>query len=122
MPSIIGGNVLINGNLTSASEIIVEGQVEGDIRGVNVTIGDNAIVKGAIIADRVSVHGQIYGTIRAQHIALGPNSHVEATIVQETLAIEVGAYFQGDCRHSNTPLEDEAVEARTTSSVVNFAL
>jgi cytoskeletal protein CcmA (bactofilin family) len=119
-PSIIGGNVLINGNLASAGEIFVEGQVEGNIRGVNVTIGDSAIVKGEIIAERVSVHGQLYGTIRAQHIMLGPKSHVEANMVQETFAIEAGAFFQGNCHHSSNPLADDAAEV-PTATIENFA-
>jgi cytoskeletal protein CcmA (bactofilin family) len=119
-PSIIGGNVLINGDLTSAGEVIVEGQVEGNIRGAHVTVGDSAIVKGDIIAERVSVHGQLYGTIRAKHIALGPKSHVEANMVQETFAIEAGAHFQGNCHHSSNPLADDASEA-PTATIENFA-
>jgi cytoskeletal protein CcmA (bactofilin family) len=119
MPSIIGGGVLINGNLTSAGEIIVEGQIEGNIRGLSVMICDEAILKGDIIAEQVSVRGQVYGTIRAQHIVLGPKSHFEGNMVQETFAIEAGGYFQGSCRHSNTPLADDAVEVRTASSIEN---
>jgi cytoskeletal protein CcmA (bactofilin family) len=109
MPSIIGGGVLINGNLTSAGEIIVEGQIEGNIRGLSVMICDDAILRGDVVAEQVSVRGQVYGTIRAQHIALGPKSRVEGTMIQETFAIEAGGYFQGSCRHSRTPLADDAV-------------
>jgi cytoskeletal protein CcmA (bactofilin family) len=119
VPSIIGGGVLINGNLTSAGEIIVEGQIEGNIRGLSVMICDDAILRGDVIAEHVSVHGQVYGTIRAQHIALGPKSHVEGAMVQETFAIEAGGYFQGSCRHSRTPLADDAAEVRTISDIEN---
>jgi cytoskeletal protein CcmA (bactofilin family) len=119
MPSIIGGGVLINGNLTSAGEIIVEGQIEGKIRGLSVMICDEAILTGDIIAEQVSVRGQVYGTIRAHHIVLGPKSHFEGTMVQETFAIEAGGCFQGSCRHSNTPLADDAVEVRTASNIEN---
>ena len=119
MPSIIGGDVLISGNLTSAGEIIVEGQIEGSIRGLSVMICDDAILKGDIIAERVSVRGQVYGAIRAQHIALGPKSRVEGTMVQETFAIEAGGHFQGNCRHSRTPLADDTVEIRTAGDIEN---
>jgi cytoskeletal protein CcmA (bactofilin family) len=106
-PSIISGDLSMTGTLISQSDIQIEGSVEGDVRSVGLVIGENARVQGEIVADDITVRGRVIGRIRARKVQLSATSHVEGDILHEAFAVEAGAFFEGNCRHSDNPLEDE---------------
>jgi len=107
-PSIISSDLTVNGNLTSAGEIQVDGRVEGDIRCANLAIGDKASIHGEIVTDQVTVRGRVHGTIRARKVLLAATCHVEGNLLYENFAVEPGGHFEGNCRHSENPLVDDA--------------
>jgi cytoskeletal protein CcmA (bactofilin family) len=99
--------VVVVGNLTSGGDIQIDGTVEGDVRSVSLTVGDKATINGEIVADDVVVRGRVIGSIHARRVQLCSNCHVEGNILHEALAVETGAYFEGNCRHSADPLSEE---------------
>jgi cytoskeletal protein CcmA (bactofilin family) len=106
-PSILSADVVVVGNLTSGGDIQIDGTIEGDVRSVSLTIGDKATINGEIVADDVVVRGRVIGSIHARRVQLCSNCHVEGNILHEALAVETGAYFEGNCRHSADPLGEE---------------
>lgn len=114
-PSIISVDVVVNGTLTSAGDMQIDGRVEGDVRSVGLVIGDKAEIHGEIVAEDVTVRGRVVGRIRARKVLLCATSHVEGDILHEAFAVETGAFFEGNCRHSDNPLGDPVV-ARTPSA------
>ena len=106
VPTIIGEDLTIKGNVISKGEIQVDGEIQGDIRCSSLLLGDKAHVKGCVVAEDVVVRGHLLGTIRGVRIALQAPSHVEGDIFHESLAIEQGAYFEGKSRRSDNPLAD----------------
>ena len=106
-PSILSADVVVVGNVTSGGDIQIDGTIEGDIRSVSLTIGDKATINGEIVADDVVVRGRVIGSIHARRVQLCSNCHVEGNILHEALAVETGAYFEGNCRHSADPLAEE---------------
>jgi cytoskeletal protein CcmA (bactofilin family) len=108
-PSIISSDLTVNGSLTSAGEIQVDGRVEGDIRCANLSVGDKASIHGEIITEQVTVRGRVHGTIRARKILLTASCHVEGDLLYEAFAVEPGGYFVGNCRRSENPLVDDSV-------------
>ena len=105
-PSIISADVVINGTLVSSGDIQIDGRVEGDVRSVGLVIGDKAEIHGEIFAEDVTVRGKVMGRIRARKVLLAATSHVEGDILHEAFAVESGAFFEGNCRHSDNPLGD----------------
>jgi len=103
-PSIISADMVINGTLNSTGDIQIDGRVEGDVRSVGLVIGDKAEVHGEIYAEDVTVRGKVNGRIRARKVLLAATSHVEGDILHEAFAVESGAFFEGNCRHSDDPL------------------
>jgi cytoskeletal protein CcmA (bactofilin family) len=103
VPSIIGPELVITGNLMSRGELQVEGEIQGDIHGSLVMIGERATVTGGIIADEVVVRGHVMGSVRGKRVLLQSSSHVEGDIYHLTLAIEQGAYFEGKSRRTEDP-------------------
>lgn len=105
-PSLISSDLIVIGTLTSTGDIQIDGRVEGDIRSGSLTIGEKANIEGEIIAEEVTIRGRVHGTIRARKVHLAGTCHVEGTILHEALAVEVGAFFEGSCRHSADPLSE----------------
>jgi cytoskeletal protein CcmA (bactofilin family) len=105
----------------------VDGRVEGDVHSAGLVIGEKAVIQGEVLADEVTVRGRVEGSIRARKILLCSTCHVEGNILHEAFAVEAGAFFEGNCRHSDSPLADEharrnpAYERKGATSTVGNA-
>ncbi|MFL6689579.1 MAG: polymer-forming cytoskeletal protein [Alphaproteobacteria bacterium] len=108
-PSIISADLVVTGTLSSTGDMQVDGRVEGDVHSAALVIGEKAVIQGEVLADEVTVRGRVEGSIRARKILLCSTCHVEGNILHEAFAVEAGAFFEGNCRHSDNPLgEDNA--------------
>jgi cytoskeletal protein CcmA (bactofilin family) len=102
--SVIGQDLIIQGNLTSKGEVQIEGEVQGDIYGTHIVIGERARVTGGVIAEECVIRGHLLGTVRGRRVLLQSTSHVEGDIYHQTMAIEQGAFFEGKSRRTDDPL------------------
>jgi len=103
-PSVIGPDLTIHGNLTSKGEVQVDGEVQGDIHGTYVVIGEKARITGGVVAEEIVVRGHVMGSVRGKRVMLQSSSHVEGDIYHQALAIEQGAFFEGKSRRSDDPM------------------
>ncbi len=106
-PSIISADLTVTGTLNSTGDMQIDGIVEGDVRSMGLVIGERAEIHGEIWAEDVTVRGKVIGRIRARKVLLAATSHVEGDILHEAFAVEAGAFFEGNCRHSDNPLGEE---------------
>jgi cytoskeletal protein CcmA (bactofilin family) len=120
IPSTIGGDLTVTGNLSSRGEIVVDGTIQGDITCAHLTVGESANITGAIIADEVIVRGQVMGSIRGLRVVLQANSRVEGDIYHQTMSIEQGALFEGRSRRSEDPLNATAKSAAAAGLTPNL--
>ena len=107
-PSIISADLTVSGTLISHGDIQIDGMVEGDVRSVGLVIGEKAQIHGEVFAEELTVRGKVMGRIHAKRVQLAATCHVEGDILHEAFAVEAGAFFEGNCRHSDNPLGDEA--------------
>ena len=112
-PSIISADLVVNGTLISTGDIQIDGRVEGDVRSAGLVIGDKAFIHGEILAEELTIRGRVQGSIRARKVLLCATSHVEGNILHEAFAVETGAFFEGNCRHADNPLAEDAVKKPT---------
>jgi cytoskeletal protein CcmA (bactofilin family) len=99
--SVISNDLRIIGQslkIISRGTLQVDGEVEGDVGGAEIIIGEQGKVTGTVAAERVIVRGRISGVIRAITVALQSSARVEGDIHHMSLAIEQGAEFDGRCR------------------------
>lgn len=106
VPSIISAELIVRGTLVSAGDVQIDGKVDGDIRAANLVIGEKAVVVGDVFADEAVVRGRVEGSIRARKVQLCATCHVEGNILHEAFSVESGAFFEGNCRHTDNPLAD----------------
>jgi cytoskeletal protein CcmA (bactofilin family) len=101
--SVIGNDLKIIGRglrIISQGTLQVDGEIEGDVGGAEVIIGEQGKVTGTVAAERVIVRGTVAGVIRGVSITLQSTCHVEADIHHMALAIEQGAHFHGHSRRA----------------------
>lgn len=107
-PSIISNDLVVHGNLVAGGDIQIDGTVEGDVRSASVTVGEQASIIGELVSDDIVIRGRVVGSIRGRRVQLCSTCHVEGDILHEALAVETGAFFEGNCRHSDDPLAENA--------------
>jgi cytoskeletal protein CcmA (bactofilin family) len=115
-PSIISVDLTVVGTLNAGGDIQVDGKVDGDITTGSLTLGEKAVVNGDVFAEEVVIRGKIIGTIRARKVQLCSTCHVEGDIFHQALAVETGAYFEGNCRHSDDPLKEQPTARRAPAA------
>jgi cytoskeletal protein CcmA (bactofilin family) len=103
--SVIGNDLKIIGQglkIISQGTLQVDGEIEGDVGGTEVIIGEQGKVTGTVAAERVIVRGTVAGVIRGEAVTLQSSSKVEGDIHHMQLAIEQGAEFDGRCRRPSS--------------------
>ena len=106
--SVIGNDLKIIGQglkIISQGTLQVDGEIEGDVGGSEVIIGEQGKVTGTVAAERVIVRGKVAGVIRGAAVTLQSSARVEGDIHHMQLAIEQGAEFDGRCRRPNNASE-----------------
>ena len=101
--TLIGQTVTIRGRLSSRENIVVEGEIEGDIElpAHRVTIGMAGRMRGDVLAAEVVALGTIDGDVDArQNFALGATARMTGNIRTPSLRIEEGASFKGRIEHA----------------------
>jgi cytoskeletal protein CcmA (bactofilin family) len=106
--SVIGNDLTIIGEglkIITRGTLRVDGEVAGDVAGVEIIVGEHGKVTGTIAAERAIVRGTTSGVIRAFTVALESSARVEAEIHHMSLTIAEGAEFEGTCRRAANALE-----------------
>jgi len=105
-PSLLSSDLTIKGNASSSGDIQIEGTIEGDVRANLLTVGENATVRGEVVADDVVVNGLVVGRVRGLKVRLTATAKVEGDIIHKTIAIESGAHFEGSVQRQEDPLNE----------------
>ncbi len=107
-PSVLSSDLTINGHVKTSGDVQVEGSIEGDIHAHLLTIGENATVKGEVVADDIVVTGRVVGRVRGLKVRLTSTARVEGDIIHKTIAIESGAHFEGSVQRQDDPLSGQS--------------
>jgi cytoskeletal protein CcmA (bactofilin family) len=93
----LGPGTKINGKLFFDGPTTIEGDVEGEITGqANVTIGQQATVKGKITAASIVVQGKVMADVQAEKkLDIQPPGSVVGDVTTQSLVIGDGAVLEG---------------------------
>jgi cytoskeletal protein CcmA (bactofilin family) len=93
----LGPGTKINGKLTFDGPTTIEGEVEGEILAqANVTIGQQAVVKGKISASAILVQGKVMADVQAEKkLEIQPPGSVVGDVNTQSLVIGDGATLEG---------------------------
>jgi cytoskeletal protein CcmA (bactofilin family) len=87
----------VQGLLSGPTELLIEGEVEGEIRvDASVMIGADGVVKGPVSANNVRVGGRVEGNVQAvERVEVAPSGSLEGDIAAPRVVIAEGAFFKG---------------------------
>jgi cytoskeletal protein CcmA (bactofilin family) len=106
--SVIGSDLSIEGpsiTMRCKGTLTVNGSIEANLHCVELIIGEQAMIVGAIAANKVAVAGHVNGSIVGDSVVLQSSAHVEGDISSRSLSIEQGASFDGRSRKVTDPAE-----------------
>ncbi|NOX99219.1 MAG: polymer-forming cytoskeletal protein [Verrucomicrobia bacterium] len=95
--NILSSDVEIKGTLKFSNDLIIDGKIDGEVSSDgDLTIGENARIKGDVITRSVTVFGKVTGNITvSDRCELKQNAELVGDIKAGKLAIEEGATFMG---------------------------
>ena len=95
--TIVGAGARLEGNVVSAGNLRIDGQVKGQINAEgDVSLSPQSQVEADIRAQNVSVAGRFKGNIQVKgkaHLARG--GRIDGNITSKTLVVEEGGVFHG---------------------------
>jgi len=115
--TVIGAGVVVEGDLTSEGDILIDGTFTGQIKSRgDITLGANAKVTGNLTARNVTITGWLGGNITAEgEAAIGNTGHVSGDITCISLSVSSGGVFLGRSKMQDAPkldylLDDDTAE------------
>ncbi len=94
----IGSSIKLNGELNGDEDLLIQGQVEGNIylKEHNLTIGEQGVIKANAFARTITVRGQLTGDINGvEKVTITSTGKVRGNIVSPKVILEEGATFKG---------------------------
>lgn len=101
--TVVGANVKLQGTLRDTADIVVHGQVDGEvISEQNVSIAETGIIKGPVTASVISLSGTIKGAAAAKEkLEIMPSGKLQGSLITKNLIIHSGAIFNGKSSMEN---------------------
>jgi cytoskeletal protein CcmA (bactofilin family) len=105
----IGKSVTIKGDVISAEDLMIDGQVEGTItlNANSLTIGAGAAIQGELHARTVTVGGAVAGhVIATERVEIRETGSVDGDIRAPRLAVRDGAVLRGHIDTGAAAIQD----------------
>jgi cytoskeletal protein CcmA (bactofilin family) len=95
--AIIGASMHIIGEIRTAEELHVDGEVEGSLESHSLlTVGPNGKVRANIKAREVIIYGRVQGNVEvSEKLAIRDQGSLVGDIKTSGISIDDGAYFKG---------------------------
>ncbi len=120
--NILSKDVEIKGSIKFTNELIIDGKIEGEIiSDGNLTVGENADIRGEIKTKSVTVLGKVHGNITvAERCELKARAQLVGDLKAARVIIEEGATFVGKSEVSSggkTPTPSTATPSTKSEPV-----
>jgi cytoskeletal protein CcmA (bactofilin family) len=103
--STVSRGMTVVGKIFGEGTLNVFGQVEGELRALNVLINEGARVEGDVVAEDLTIGGQVKGSIHASRVKLNSTAVVEGDIFHRSLSIEENARFEGSSKRDDNSVD-----------------
>jgi len=97
--SIIGGDVVIKGDISATVDLHIDGRVEGDIECASLVQGEGSHIEGGITAETARLAGSVSGSITARELVVLRSAKISGDVHYDALTIEQGAEVEGRFAH-----------------------
>ena len=98
--TIIARGVKVEGEFSSQGDVVIEGEVQGNIAAVGtLTVGSEAIIKADLKSEEAIISGTVTGNVTVtKQLVLHSSAKIKGNIVCERITVESGAMLEGNVR------------------------
>jgi len=119
--SLIGAGTIIEGNISFAGGLRVDGEIRGNVsvvegeQGGTLVVSEHARIEGEIDVAHVVVNGTVIGPVKSvEFLELQPRARVTGDVEYNSIEIHLGAIVHGRLVHLGAPAK--AVELKLAAS------
>jgi len=119
---LIGAGTTIEGNITVAGGLRVDGRVRGDVIAADgkpgtLVLSEQAQIEGEIRVSHVVINGTVIGPVHAaEYVELQTKANVTGDVYYKTLEIQLGAVVQGRLVYQNESKSDKVVQFKPAAA------
>ncbi|HET7912974.1 MAG TPA: polymer-forming cytoskeletal protein [Pseudolabrys sp.] len=119
---LIGAGTTIEGNITFAGGLRVDGRVRGDVISADgkpgtLVLSEQAQIEGEIRVSHVVINGTVVGPVHAaEYVELQAKANVTGDVYYKTLEIQLGAVVQGRLVYQNDSKSDKVVQFKPATA------
>lgn len=93
--SLIGAELTVSGDLTSAGQVHVEGRVHGNVRCISLCQSASGVITGHIETGEARIGGLVEGNVAAGTVVIEASGRVTGDVAYDTISIAAGARVDG---------------------------
>jgi cytoskeletal protein CcmA (bactofilin family) len=118
--SLIGAGTSLDGDVTFAGGLRVDGEIKGNVRGAEgqpatLVISEHARIEGEISVSHLVINGTVIGAVHSSDfLELQTRARVTGDVEYSTIEMHLGAVVQGRLVHQGAPAK--AVELKLAAS------
>lgn len=111
----IAGGASIKGDLSSLSDIRVDGNIDGKVySGGRIVVGETANISGALMCANLDLWGKMEGEIYVKDtVSIKSTSVINGNLHVRKLQVEIGAQINGSCQMITEQEYDKMVAQMT---------
>lgn len=119
---LIGAGTIIEGSITFAGGLRVDGRVRGDVIAAEgkpgtLVLSEHAQIEGEIRVSHVVINGTVVGPVHAaEYVELQAKANVTGDVYYKTLEIQLGAVVQGRLVYQNDAKSDKVVQFKPAAA------
>ena len=119
---LIGAGTVIEGNITFAGGLRVDGKVRGNIMAADdkpgtLVLSEQAQIEGEIHVSHAVINGTVTGPVHAtEYVELQAKANVTGDIYYKTLEVQLGAVVQGRLVYQNEGKSEKVVQFKPASA------
>lgn len=116
--TIIGASVKVEGNFTCEGNMIIDGQVKGNVQTNGfLQVGRTAVVVADVKAANSRIGGEIRGSIKIEgYLEINETAKIYGDIEAASLSIARGAYISGHCSTTETVAKKKSEPKEVSAS------
>lgn len=98
--SSLGPDTSITGKLSFSAPTRIDGKLKGEIRATDLLIiGEQAVVEGAVRAQKLVLHGEVQGdVISSERVEIPAGGRLRGSVQAPVVVVHEGAFLDGDCK------------------------
>ena len=99
--SILGGDVVIRGDVEARVDLHIDGRVEGDVSCATLVQGAESRIKGHVTAKSARIAGTIEGSISTDELIIEGTARVTGDVTYQSISIATGGQIDGKLTHKD---------------------